>query len=186
MLQARDPMRRMNFFNLPNASGCTRPLGFTQPRTEMSTRSRKIMFLGSKAWMMRRADNLPVSRFSRQCGILNISQPYRLPQPVMGIALLFLYTYILSTLGVIMKMLLGAPAMVQPSYFSCSILKVPTYFIALFQLRAIAIVWPSLGTPCDISRSRFGNVAMNFLFNTVRNVYLTGYPHHFNTNLWTY
>jgi hypothetical protein len=25
---------------------------------------------------------LPVSRLSRQCGILNISQPYRLPQPV--------------------------------------------------------------------------------------------------------
>jgi hypothetical protein len=27
-----------------------------------------------------------VSRLSRQCGILNISQSYRLPQPVMGIA----------------------------------------------------------------------------------------------------
>jgi hypothetical protein len=30
-----------------------------------------------------------VSRFSRQCGILNISQPYRPPRPVTGIALLF-------------------------------------------------------------------------------------------------
>jgi hypothetical protein len=28
--------------------------------TEMSTRSRKIMFLGSKAWAMRRTDNLTV------------------------------------------------------------------------------------------------------------------------------
>jgi hypothetical protein len=31
-----------------------------------------------------------VSRLSRQYGILNISQPYRPPQPVTGIALLFL------------------------------------------------------------------------------------------------
>jgi hypothetical protein len=30
-----------------------------------------------------------VSRLSRQCGILNISQPYRPPQPVTGIALLY-------------------------------------------------------------------------------------------------
>jgi hypothetical protein len=30
-----------------------------------------------------------VSRLSRQCGILNISQPYRPPRPVKGIALLF-------------------------------------------------------------------------------------------------
>jgi hypothetical protein len=30
-----------------------------------------------------------VSRLSRQCGILNISQPYRPPRPVTGIVLLF-------------------------------------------------------------------------------------------------
>jgi hypothetical protein len=50
------------------------------------------MFLGSKVRPVHRADNLTaiMRRSSRQCGILNISQPYRPPMPVTGIALLFL------------------------------------------------------------------------------------------------
>jgi hypothetical protein len=53
-------------------------------------RSRKIMFLESKARPVRRADNLTAifERITRQCGILNISQPYRPPWPVTRIALL--------------------------------------------------------------------------------------------------
>jgi hypothetical protein len=49
------------------------------------------MFLESKVGLT----TLPpsMSWMSRQCGILNISQPYRLPQPVMGIAFFF---YLLS------------------------------------------------------------------------------------------
>jgi protein tyrosine phosphatase len=35
-----------------------------------------------------------MSRLSKQCGILNISEPYRPPWPVMGIVLLFVYSYI--------------------------------------------------------------------------------------------
>jgi hypothetical protein len=34
-----------------------------------------------------------MSRLSRQCGILNISQPYRPPQPVTGIVLLYFFTW---------------------------------------------------------------------------------------------
>jgi hypothetical protein len=48
-----DPMRRIIFFKLPNPSGRTRPWGLT----EISTRSRKIMFLGSRARSVRRTDN---------------------------------------------------------------------------------------------------------------------------------
>jgi hypothetical protein len=43
---------------------------------------------GRRAWLT----TLPqsVSRMSRQCGVCNISQTYRLPRPVAGIALLFI------------------------------------------------------------------------------------------------
>jgi hypothetical protein len=67
-------------------------LAFTQPLTEMSTRSIKIiMFLGVKCGWCVGLTTLPpsVSQLSRQCGILNISQPYRPARPVMGIALLY-------------------------------------------------------------------------------------------------
>jgi hypothetical protein len=41
---------------------------------------------------------LTVSRLSRQCAIPNISQPYRPPRPVTGIALLFFYVMYLKLL----------------------------------------------------------------------------------------
>jgi hypothetical protein len=45
------------------------------------------MFLGSKVWLVSRADN--------HTAILNISQPYRPPRSVMGIALLFFFLRLL-------------------------------------------------------------------------------------------
>jgi hypothetical protein len=63
MLQAersrvRVPMRSLDFFQLPNRFSHARPWGFTQPLIEMSTRSRNITFLGSRARSARKAGNL--------------------------------------------------------------------------------------------------------------------------------
>jgi hypothetical protein len=45
---------------LSNPSSRIRPWGFTQSLTEISTRSRKEMFLENIAWPARKADNLIV------------------------------------------------------------------------------------------------------------------------------
>jgi hypothetical protein len=62
-------------------------LGSTQPLTEMSTRN----YPGGKGRRARGADLTPcVSRLSRKCGSLDLSQPYGPSWPVTGIALHFL------------------------------------------------------------------------------------------------
>jgi hypothetical protein len=81
-----DLMRWMIFINLPNPSSRTRPWGLLSLLTKIRTRSRKIVFLGSRRIRLTTLLS-SVIRLPGQCGILNISQPYRPPQPAMGIAL---------------------------------------------------------------------------------------------------
>jgi hypothetical protein len=77
-----------NVFNLPNPSAVA--LGFTQPVREMHIKSRKIIYLGSRARPVRRAANL-IADFLDNVG--SISQLYRPLRPDTRIALFFFYFY---------------------------------------------------------------------------------------------
>jgi hypothetical protein len=82
------------FFSLPNPSSRIMALRFTQPLTEMSSRSRK-MFLRSSARPVRKADNLAAicEPIIYKMWNIDVSQPYWSPRAVTGIALLFCFPF---------------------------------------------------------------------------------------------
>jgi hypothetical protein len=91
MLRVRIPMKSLNSFNELNSS---RYYGSRVDSTSNTNENQKLFLVVERGRHVRLTLSPPsVSRLSRQCGILNISQTYRPPRSVTRITLLFFYLY---------------------------------------------------------------------------------------------
>jgi hypothetical protein len=97
-------------------------------------------------WGVRLTTLLPsVSRLSRQCGILNISQPYRPPLPVTGMASLLSYLRIFSRFHVSYK---GKCLILLCTFVLCPFLVIFWYqyrFVAIpFRIDGLLAITPTM------------------------------------------